>query len=140
MTARTAITPTMLVVDGATAEGSGTSIAGLVTGGAYIADPPGPYRVFFLVANSDSGAAHSVTVRAGGNGNTAAGGTNPGVPFEGATVGDLVTSIAASGTELVGPFTTDRFCQADGSLSVDFSAGFTGTIWVYQWPFLGIAG
>jgi hypothetical protein len=139
MTARTALTPVDLVQDGAVSEGSGTSIAGLVAGGAYIADPPGPNKVFLIVNNSDT-AAHNVTVRAGGNGNTAAGGTNPGVPFEAATVGDLVTSVAASGTEVIGPFTTDRFTQADGSLSIDFASGFTGTIWVLQYPYLGIAG
>ncbi len=139
MTARTALTPTSLVQDSAVAEGAGTSIAGLVAAGATVADPPGPNKVFLLV-NNTAGTAQNVTVRAGGNGNTAAGGTNPGVPFTDATVGDLVVSVAASGTEFIGPFTTDRFTQADGSLSIDFQSGTTGTIWVYQWPYSGIPG
>jgi hypothetical protein len=140
MTTRTALTTVQLVQDGAIAEGAGTSITGLVSGGAYVMDPPGPDNVALLVNNSDSGAAHSVTVRAGGNGNTASGGSNPGVPFGAAGVGDLVTSVAASGTEFLGPFSTDRFTQADGALYVDFSSGFTGTIWVFQWPYGGIYG
>ena len=139
MTARTALTPVGLVQDGAVSEGAGTAIAGLVAGGAYVADPPGPFRVFLLVNNSGASAAN-VTVRAGGSGTTASGGTNPGVPFTDATVGDLVTSVAASGTEVIGPFTTDRFCQADGSLSVDFAGGMTGTIWVFAYPNPGVGG
>lgn len=133
MTARTALTPTSLVQDGGVAEGSGTSIAGLVSAGATIAAPPGPNKIFLLVNNSAT-AAKNVTIRAGGNGNTASGGTNPGVPFEAATVGDLAVSVASSGTSLIGPFTSSRFTQADGSMSIDFDAGTTGTIWVFQMP------
>jgi hypothetical protein len=134
MTARTALTPTALVQDGGVAEPAGTSIAGLISAGATVASPPGPNKVFLIVTNSDSGGAHTVTVSAGGNGVTASGGTNPGVPFEAATVGDLAVSVAASSTQLVGPFTSDRFIQADGSMSIDFSSGFTGTIAVIQLP------
>lgn len=133
MTARTALTPTALVQDGAVAEPAGTSIAGLIAAGAYVASPPGPNKVFLIVANT-AGAAYAVTVRAGGNGNTASGGTNPGVPFEGAAVGDLVTSVAASGTQMIGPLTSDRFTQADGTMSIDFAASMTGTIAVIQLP------
>lgn len=135
MTARTALTPVVLVTDGSVSEGSGTALP--PTGGAYILDPPGPNRLFLLVNNTYS-AAENVTVRAGGNGVTASGGTNPGVPFEAATVGDLVVSVPSSGTVLIGPFTTDRFTQADGSISIDFAAAITGTIWVLQYPYLGI--
>jgi hypothetical protein len=137
MTARTALTPTVLVRDSDVADPAGTSIAGLVAGGAYVADFPGPNHVIIRVDNTDS-SAHNFTVRAGGNGNTAAGGTNPGVPFEAATVGDLVVSVGATSTAWFGPFTTDRFTQSDGSLSVDFASGFTGTISVFQMPYSGI--
>jgi len=140
MTARTALTPSMLSQDGSIADPAGTSIAGLVAGGAYVADPPGPNKTFLRVANSDSGGPHTVTVRAGGNGNTAAGAANPGVPFTQATVGDLAESVAASSTAWVGPLTTDRFCQADGALYIDFSSGFTGTVTVFQEPYFGIPG
>jgi hypothetical protein len=133
MTARTAITPVQLVPDGAISEGSGTSIAGLVAAGATIAAPPGPNKLVIIVNNSAT-ASKNLTVRAGGNGVTASGGTNPGVPFEAATVGDLVVAVGASGTQVVTPTTSARYTQADGSLSLDFDSGMTGTIWVLQLP------
>src|ERR1700675_4940016 len=106
--ARSVLTPVVLVRDGSVADGAGAAIAGLVSGGAYVADPPGPNGIKFRVANSDT-AAHNVTVRAGGSGVTASGAANPGVPFEGATVGDLVVQVPASSTLNIGPLTSDRF-------------------------------
>lgn len=134
MTARYALTPTQLVQDGSIAAAAGTSIATITTAaGATVAAPPGPNKVFLVVANTAT-AAMNVTVRAGGNGTTASGGANPGVPFEPAAAGDLVTSVPASGTQWVGPLTSGRFTQADGSLSIDFATGMTGTIAVVQLP------
>jgi len=133
MTARTALTPLQLAADAGTIEPAGTPIAGLVAGGATVAAPPGPNKVLLIVNNSGAGAAN-VTVRAGGNGTTAAGGPNPGVPFEAATVGDLVTAVPAGGTAVIAPTTSARYTQADGSLSVDFAAGMTGTVTVLQLP------
>ena len=61
---------------------------------------------------------HSIIIRAGGNGVSASGGANPGVPFEQATVGDLTVAVAASGgAQLISLGDTDRYTQADGSLS-----------------------
>jgi hypothetical protein len=139
MTARTALTPVVLVQDGSVALGAGTAIAGLVSGGAYVADPPGPNKVAILIDNTYT-AAENVTIRAGGNGNTASGGTNPGVPFDSAPVGDLVVSCPNGAYTFIGPLTTDRYTQADGSLSIDFAGALTGTIWVIQQPENGIWG
>lgn len=133
MTARTALTPVQLVGDGAISEGSGTSIAGLVSAGATIAAPPGPNRVLLIVNNSYS-AAKNVTVRAGGSGVTAAGATAVAVPFEAAAAGDLVVNVAASGTQVIALATSARFTQADGSLSIDFDTAMTGTITVLALP------
>jgi hypothetical protein len=58
--------------------------------------------------------AHSVTVRAFANGVSASGGTNPGVPFEQATVGVLTVSVAAGATEITRLGDTDRHTQASG--------------------------
>lgn len=138
MTARTQLTPVQMVRDGGVAEGAGTSIAGLVAAGAYVADPPGPNYVFLVVNNSDS-SPHNVIVRAGGSGVIASGAAAVAVPFEQATVGDLTQAVANAATEFIGPFTTDRFTQADGSLSIDFSSGFTGTIWVMAMPYNALA-
>lgn len=137
MTARTALTPTMLVHDGAVAQPAGTSLAGLVAAGATVAAPPGPNDVVLQVTNS-SGAAGNITVRAGGSGNTAAGTANPGVPFDSAGQGDLVTSVGAGATQLIGPFKSDRFTQPDGSMSIEVASGLTGTIAVLEWPRRGV--
>lgn len=131
MAARTQLTPVQLTQDGAVSEGAGTAIAGLVADGAYVASPPGPNKILVIVDNSYT-AAVDVTLRAGGSGNDAAGNANPGVPFESAALGDLVVSVPASGTYVFWPATTDRFTQADGSMSIDFGAGMTGTIWVLE--------
>ena len=128
-----ALVPIQMVLDGAVAEGAGTAVAAS-SPGLWIADPPGPNHVFLIVANSAT-TAQSVTVRAGGNGLTETGAANPGVPFEQATVGDEVTSIPASSTQVLGPFTTDRVTQADGAMFIDFAAGFTGTIWAFALPY-----
>lgn len=136
MTARTVLTPVQQVADGGVALGAGTAIAGLVTPGATV--DPGPKGMKIQVANSDSGGPHNVTVRAGGNGVTASGGTNPGVPFEAATKGDLVVAVPASSTQVITLSESARFTQADGSLSIDFAAGFTGTVWVLAAPLTGV--
>lgn len=131
--ARTALTPTLLARDGSTVDPGGTAIASVQAGGAYVADPPGPDRVYLRVTNTFAGS-KNVTVRAGGNGVTVTGGANPGVPFDSASVGDLVVAIAQNANVTIGPLTSDRFCQADGSLSVDFDSAMTGTVWVFRLP------
>lgn len=139
MTARTPLTPVPLQRDGSVTPPAATAIADLVAGGATVAAPPGPNKVVLQVLNSGDADAN-VTVRAGGNGTTASGAANPGVPFDSAGQGDLVVAIPAAGTvpTLIGPLKSDRFTQADGSLSIDFDAGMTGTITVLQAPVTGI--
>src|ERR1700683_802451 len=134
MTARTQLSLISQSTNGGQALGSGTSIAGLVAAGAYIADPPGPNGVMFLVENS-AGSSQTVTVRAGGNGTTASGSTNPGSPFTEATQTDLQYPVAAGATQWIGPFESDRGTQSAGSLSSDFTAGVHDTIWPLQLPF-----
>ena len=138
MTARTPLAPVPLVRNGAVTPPAGTAIAGLVAGGAYVAAPPGPNDVWLEVLNSGVAAA-AVTVRAGGNGTSVSGGGNPGVPFDSAGQGDKVTLVPTGAIATkIGPFKSDRFTQADGSLSVDFAAGMTGTIWVIRSPVTGV--
>ena len=131
MAARTALTLLQMSADGNVAQGAGATPD--ASNGNTIADPPGPFGVFLIVKNADS-SSHTCTVRAGGNGVTASGGTNPGVPFEAAGVGDLVVTVANGTTQIIGPFTTDRFCQADGSLSIDWSASTSMTVWAVETP------
>jgi hypothetical protein len=43
-------------------------------------------------------------------------------------------SVTNATTQLIGPFESARFAQADGSLNVDFDAGMTGTIVALRVP------
>lgn len=135
MTARTALTPIALVRDSSNALGAGTTPD--ASNGNTVASP-GPFKLKLLIYNGDS-ASHTVTVRATGNGVTAAGATqvNPApsnTVFTQATLGDLVATLAATSYYEVGPLTTDRFEQADGSLSIDWSASTSIKVWAIQEP------
>src|SRR6266516_491874 len=108
MTARTALTPIQLVLDGSVADTAGTAIAGLVAAGATVADPPGPYKIAFIRVNNSTAGALNFTVRAGGSGLTAGGLAAVATAFEPATIGDLVVSVGATTTIDIGPFTSAR--------------------------------
>lgn len=131
MAARTALTPVALVTDGGVARGAGATPD--AANGNTVAFP-GPFNVLVVVTNADS-ASHTCTVRAGGSGVTASGAAAAPVPFAQATVGDLVVTVANGTTQVIGPLTTDRFCQKDGSLSLDWSASTSMTVWVLQLPY-----
>jgi|SRR5450756_253582 len=134
MTARTALTPLMLNRDSGNVLGAGSTPD--ATNGNTVA--AGPFRLKLLVLNGDT-AAHTVTVRATGNGVTASGATqvNPApssTVFAASTQGDLVVTVAAGAYNEIGPLTSDRFQQADGSLSVDWSASTSVKVWAIQDP------
>jgi hypothetical protein len=135
MTARTALTPVALSRDTGNALGAGTT-PDAVNGNTVAA--PGPFKLKLLVLNGDS-ASHTVTVRATGNGVTAAGAAqvNPApysTVFTQSTLGDLVVTVGAGAYALIGPLTSDRFAQSDGSLSVDYSASTSVKVWAIQEP------
>ena len=110
-----------LVKDGGVAQGAGQ--AADATNGNVVPDPLGPNRIVAILVTNGDTSPHTIILRAGGNGVSASGGANPGVPFEQATVGDLTVSVAASGgAQLISLGDTDRYTQADGSLSIDWSA------------------
>lgn len=133
MTARTVLTPIALARDTGNALGAGTTPD--ASNGNTVA-APGPFKLKLLVHNGDT-AAHTVTIRATGNGVTATGATqvNPApssTVFTQSTLGDLVVSVAASAYTVIGPLTSDRFAQADGSLSIDYSASTSVLVWPIQ--------
>lgn len=134
MAARTALTPITLNNDTGTAQGSGTAIAGLVSAGATVPSP-GPYKALVVVNNSGASAAN-VTIRASRSGVDASGNAQSNsmsnTVFTAATTGDLTVSVAAAATVFIPVTNTDRFTQDDGSMSIDFAAGMTGTIWVLR--------
>lgn len=74
------------------------------------------------VANS-AGAPHNLIVRAG---------AYPPAFEQGK--GDLTVAVTNGTTVWVGPLEGARHVQADGSINIDFSSGFTGTITAFLVP------
>jgi hypothetical protein len=146
--ARTAITVSPFVRDGGLTDPAGTTIdstngmtvtANTGGGGTPVADPG---KMLLRVTNT-AAAAYSVILRGSGYTGLPAGAVNSGIPpvqntvYTQATVGDLAVSVATTGVAWLGPFSTDRFAQPDGSLSVDFSStSFAGKITAFQLPFV----
>jgi|ERR1700722_7902259 len=135
MTARTAITPVQLSRDTVNALGAGHTPD--ASNGNTIASP-GAFKCKLIILNGDT-ATHTVTIRATGNGVTATGATQvspapSNTVYTQSTLGDLVATLAAGAYYEVGPLTSDRFFQADGSLSIDWSASTSITFWAVQEP------
>lgn len=110
--ARTAVTVTKLAENSSVADPAGNAVD--PTNGHIVSDVP--LEELFLEINSTFAGAKTFTVKAG---------KNP--PALEAGQGDLVVSINAA-VRLLGPFTSGRFVQADGSLWLDVEAGATGTV------------
>jgi hypothetical protein len=130
MAARTAIVPIAVVNNNGTAGGVGTAVD--AANGMTVS--AGPFKTLIRVDNTDA-SSHTFTVRAGGSGVTASGGAAAPTPFTQATVGDATVTVAATtGSQVFWVLDTDRFTQADGSLSIDFAAATGMKIWAYQLP------
>lgn len=80
-----------------------------------------PERTILIVSNTDT-SARVITIKAG-------------TPLLGAgAFPDNALSIPASSTRYLGPFESARIMQADGTVSIDFASGFTGTITALLFP------
>src|SRR4051812_6802752 len=111
--ARTAVVPRALAKNsnliGTT--GATTIDSTLVSNGVTIANAK-PERLLIRVANTE-GSTNTVTVKAGA--------TPPALRAGG---GDLVVTVAATtGVQFIGPLESDKYLQADGSLSIDLESG-----------------
>lgn len=141
--ARTAITTGLLALgrDGGAlapsaqaADASNGNIVPFTTGSSY-----GAFGTILKVDNADS-APHTVIIRGSGYTGAANGAANSGIAspqntvFTQSTVGDLSVVVTNGTTRYIGPFTTDRFSQSDGTLWIDWSAGTSMTITVLQNP------
>ena len=141
--ARTAITTGLAALGRDLNEAAPTAQAADATNGNIIpftvGSSYGSYGVVLAVANADS-SPHTVIVRASGYTGAASGAANSGIPspqntvFTQATAGDLSVVVTNGTTQYIGPLTTDRFTQSDGSLWIDWSAGTSMTITVLQNP------
>jgi hypothetical protein len=113
--ARTALTVTALSPNSSVADPAGNAVD---VANGHVLTPTGEQCLeeFYLEVNQTFAGAKNITIKAGAN-----------PPALSAGQGDLVVSINAA-IKLIGPFTSARFAQADGSLYVDLEAGTTGTI------------
>lgn len=121
--ARTAVTPVAFVANSSIADNAGTTIdSTLVTNGVKISGVL-PEEMLIRVANT-AGADKVVTVNAG---------TYP--PALASGQGALTGTVpATSGVRWFGPLEGGRFLQSDGTVTVDFASGTTGSITVYKVP------
>lgn len=90
------------------------------------ATPPtfGPFKVMLMVVNGDS-SSHTCILRSAGYTGAPSGAANSGLPapqntiFTQSTLGDASFAVAASATRFIGPLTTDRFVQDNGTTGGD---------------------
>lgn len=122
--ARTAITPTTLTANAVVADPAGTAIDAT---NHHVFTPSSPLEEFVLrVVNTYDGA-KAATIKAGDN-----------PPADCAGQGDLTVSCGdgdpTPSVKWVGPLTSARFIQNDGTVNIDVAASMTGTITVFQIP------
>lgn len=117
---RDAVAITALASGTAAAQPAGTAIN--VTNGANVAAVGDTSRILVRVTNTHS-SPHDVTFKAGA--------TNP--PAARGGLGDLVVTVANASEQIV-VLESARFVKADGSIDVDFSAGFTGIVSAVRLP------
>lgn len=116
------------------ADATNGNIVPFTVGSSY-----GAKSVILVVGNADS-SSHTVILRGSGYTGAANGAANSGIlppqntVFTQSTVGDLSVTVANGTTRYIGPLTTDRYAQSDGSLWIDWSAATSMTITVLQEP------
>lgn len=119
--ARVAITVTSLVANTGTARPAGTTADDTED---HIIENCPPLEELLIEARNTAGAEYDVTIVAGDS-----------PPALSAGQGDLVVPVAAtSGVKVIGPLSSARFLQSDGSLLVNLEASFAGTLVAYHIP------
>lgn len=149
MAARTSATVVVaLKQDGSTVNATqtgdtanGNVIYGSSGGATATATAAQNFRTLILQVSGTS-TAGTLTIRATGNGVDASGNaqTSPypsNAVFTQGSLGDLVVTYNNQ-TVMVGPFTTDRFEQADGNVYLDWNPVVGHTFAVYQFPFVKV--
>jgi hypothetical protein len=141
--ARTAVTTGLAKLATDAGVAAPTPQAADATNGNYVpftvGSSYGPFNTFLIVANGDS-SPHSIILRGSGYTGAPAGAANSGIlppqntVFAGSTSGDLAVAVPNATTQYIGPLTTDRFTQADGTLWIDWSAATSMTVIVVQLP------
>ena len=119
--ARDAVSVTDLASGAATTTPAGVAIN--PTNGANIASVKDTSRVVVRVTNTN-GTDRVATIKAGDN-----------PPALLASAGDLAVTVpATTGVVWIGPLSSARFAQADGSLEIDLASSFAGTVTAFRIP------
>lgn len=118
--ARVTLTPTPLVPNGGVADPAGTASVAGAGNGFTIANPyPLSGHNVWLRVNNGTAGAGTISVLAGSQ------------PLANASgLGPVTVSVAASGTQWVGPFDLSRVEQNDGSLTIETSVVMTVTAFI----------
>lgn len=118
--ANTTIHVTTLTANAATANPTGTAIAAANT---HVVTPTVPLRRVFLRFTNSFAGAKVFTILAGDN-----------PPADAAGQGNLTKSLAQDEVWWVGPLTSARFLQNDGTVQITVEAATTGFIEAFQVP------
>lgn len=117
---RATLTTHALVANSGVADPTGTASVAGAGNGFTIAASTVPENLWLRAANA-TGAAATLSVLAG---------SLPLAPSSG--LGAVTVSVAASGTEWIGPFDSSRVVQNDGSLAIETSAVMTVTAFTLE--------
>lgn len=119
--ARTAVTVTTLTANTYVADPAGTNAD--PTNDHVIDCSTFPLEELVLEIKQTDATGRAATIKAGDN-----------PPADAAGQGDLSKTMAQNEVWLVGPLTSARFLQNDGTLLIDLAASFAGTIKAYRIP------
>lgn len=121
--ARTALTALTSAAD------SGTTLTSvsLDATNSHVFTPTQPLGEYVLVVTNTTASTKTITIKAGDN-----------PPADASGVGDLTVSFGAGDStpvvKTIGPLSSARFIQNDGTVNVDVAASMTGTITLLRVP------
>lgn len=122
--ARTALTPVDLTSNSATADPAGTDLDAT---NHHVFTPTSPLHEYVIRITNTASATKDHSIKAGDN-----------PPADAAGQGDLTCSLTAGNVttqvKWVGPLTSARFIQNDGTVNIDVASGATGKITVFRIP------
>lgn len=122
--ARTALTPTVLTANTSTADPAGDDLDAT---NSHVFTPTSPLDEYLIRVTNTTASTKTLTVKAGDN-----------PPADAAGAGDLVVSLTAGNVtaqvKWVGPLTSSRFIQNDGTVNLDVASAMTGKIAVFRVP------
>lgn len=122
--ARTALTPVTLTANTSTADPAGTALDAT---NSHVVTPVAALDEYVIRVVNTTASTKTVTIKAGDN-----------PPADAAGQGDITVSLTDGSStptvKWVGPLTSARFIQNDGTLNIDVAASMTGTITVFRIP------